>query len=554
MWWGIGIVIIVAFIWLWTYADKESKRADKAESKVFITNNLCSRFISNAEPYLRRFGKIDNNDLTSVLESIKYMDSYINEILGKVENDTIKSIATLYADFKLIEDRHIEEFLRIKPRPAVKAADLVKEMRVGKDELIVRERLLTYTLDMLCNKYNISRQEVSVYVDCLAPFVASDHRENLYEVENLYKRLHKAESQLAIFNSDISYKDRLQQGIQDLTVRYENKLKYYKEFPEWTIPETIKKIASLYADIETIDNKLVENYLRNKKQPALKAADEIKVIRKEKREALRQLKEMQYEYDWLLQQLPDYADSTQDVIEEIEAIASEGDEVELWLSKEEWQSLSTIEKNQLALDRYNQRRKKSNRRIGYDYELYCGHYIYKGELLGGRGIGKIVQYGIENGLEDRGRDIIAEGNGMVYVIQCKCWRKERPIRENTIMQLYGSAAEYCFSQYESEPNPLKRLHKTVIPVLITTTTLSEVAARFAKYLGIEVVEFKFDKPYPQIKCNIGRDGEKIYHLPFDQQYDTTIIERHRGECFVSTVQEAEDLGFRHAMRHTLTQG
>jgi hypothetical protein len=329
----------------------------------------------------------------------------------------------------------------------------------------------------------------------------------------------------------------LEASIAKLSERYTAKREYYEEFPKLSIPETIKKIASLYADIQIIDNRCVEEQLRHRvPRPAVKAADEIRAIRKEKREALRQLKEMQYEYDWLLQQLPDYADSTKDVIEEIEAVASESDEIQGWLSKEEWQNLSTIEKNQLALDRYNQRSKKSNRRIGYDYELYCGHYIYKGELLGGRGIGKIIQYGIENGLEDRGRDIIAEGNGMVYVIQCKCWSKERPIRENTIMQLYGSAAEYCFSQYGSESNPLKRLHKTVIPVLITTTTLSEVAEKFARYLGIEVVKFKFDKPYPQIKCNIGKDGEKIYHLPFDQQYDTTIIERHRGECFVSTVQ------------------
>lgn len=383
-------------------------------------------------------------------------------------------------------------------------------------------------------------------------------RQDLSQLESTVMQLQRLKDQSDILTRVIDDKHRavaeLEASIVKLSERYTAKREYYEEFPKLSIPETIKKIASLYADIETIDNKLVERHLREKKLPALKAADEIKAIRKEKREALRQLKEMQYEYDWLLQQLPDYADSTKDVIEEIEAVASESDEIQGWLSKEEWQQLPDIEKTQLALDRYNQRNRKSNRRIGYDYELYCGHYIYKGELLGGRGISKIIQYGIENGLEDRGRDIIAEGNGMVYVIQCKCWSKERPIRENTIMQLYGSAAEYCFSQYGSESNPLKRLHKTVIPVLITTTTLSEVAEKFARYLGIEVVKFKFDKPYPQIKCNIGKDGEKIYHLPFDQQYDTTIIERHRGECFVSTVQEAEDLGFRHAMRHTLTQG
>lgn len=421
-----------------------------------------------------------------------------------------------------------------------KSSQLAQELSAAKSEAYERQLSISnLNISKLRREEALLRQEIS-------------------QLESTVMQLQRLKDQSDILTRVIDDKHRavteLEASIAELSEHYTAKREYYEEFPKLSIPETIKKIASLYADIETIDNKLVERHLREKKLPAIKAADAMSKIRKEKREALRQLKEMQYEYDWLLQQLPDYADSTKDVIEEIEAVASESDEIQGWLSKEEWQRLPDIEKTQLALDRYNQRNRKSNRRIGYDYELYCGHYIYKGELLGGRGISKIIQYGIENGLEDRGRDIIAEGNGMVYVIQCKCWSKERPIRENTIMQLYGSAAEYCFSQYSSESNPLKRLHKTVIPVLITTTTLSEVAEKFARYLGIEVVRFKFDKPYPQIKCNIGKDGEKIYHLPFDQQYDTTIIERHRGECFVSTVQEAEDLGFRHAMRHTLTQG
>lgn len=467
-----------------------------------------------------------------------------------------------------------------------KVKNLEKELcgakRQGGDVKERVEAVLSPIFESICTKYNVSNSDIKGLIpndiyerllihqsmlrlrvqEARLGEIITNLEIGKSEIEDDIKRLNlKREKQVEQswnLTCEIANKQqtaaRIEEAIADLADRYTAKMEYYEEFPEWTIPETIKNVASMYADIESNDAKLVERYLREKNRPAIKAADEISKIRKEKREAIRKLKEMQYEYDWLLQQLPDYADSTQDVIEEIEAIAAEVDEVELWLSKEEWQNLSPIEKNQLALDRYNQRNKKSNRRIGYDYELYCGHYIYKGELLGGRGIDKIIQYGIENGLEDRGRDIIAEGNGMVYVIQCKCWRKVRPIRENTIMQLYGSAAEYCFSQYGSESNPLKRLHKTVVPVLITTTTLSEVAARFAKYLGIEVVQFAFDKPYPQIKCNIGRDGEKIYHLPFDQQYDTTIIERHRGECFVSTVQEAEDLGFRHAMRHTITQG
>ncbi|MFA6944293.1 MAG: hypothetical protein WC220_00200, partial [Pedobacter sp.] len=53
--------------------------------------------------------------------------------------------------------------------------------------------------------------------------------------------------------------------------------------------------------------------------------------------------------------------------------------------------------------------------------------------------------------------------------------------------------------------------------------------------------------YPVIKCNIASDGEKIYHLPFDQQYDKTLI-KNNGEFYAATVREAENKGFRRAFR------
>ena len=37
-------------------------------------------------------------------------------------------------------------------------------------------------------------------------------------------------------------------------------------------------------------------------------------------------------------------------------------------------------------------------------------------------------------------------------------------------------------------------------------------------------------------------------MPLDQQYDRTIIEKERNECFARTVKEAMDLGFRRAYR------
>ena len=55
--------------------------------------------------------------------------------------------------------------------------------------------------------------------------------------------------------------------------------------------------------------------------------------------------------------------------------------------------------------------------------------------------------------------------------------------------------------------------------------------------------------YPLVKCNIAmRDGAKIYHLPFDKQYDRTKIIPANGEKYVYTVAETEKAGFRRAWK------
>jgi hypothetical protein len=50
-----------------------------------------------------------------------------------------------------------------------------------------------------------------------------------------------------------------------------------------------------------------------------------------------------------------------------------------------------------------------------------------------------------------------------------------------------------------------------------------------------------------IKCNIN-NGNKIYHLPFDQQYWRTVIDKP-GEFYAITVKEATKAGFRRAFKH-----
>lgn len=324
-----------------------------------------------------------------------------------------------------------------------------------------------------------------------------------------------------------------------------------------TVPEVLGSVSTLIADIETINDSLVEQYLWNKKHPAYRAAEIVRELREEKKGLIAQLKMMQYEYELLQQQVPQltkYCSSIEDIVEDLTIEATNTNKVYDWLSSINYQGLSEQQKIQLALDRYNVSWKKSNRRIGYDYELYCGYHIKQGNI-GGLRMDKplyVIQYGIEQGFEDRGRDIIAQySDGKVYIIQCKRWKHDKLIRENVIMQLFGSAAEYCYEHYGSSYNPISRLYNTVIPVLITTTNLSDTARNFAIKLGIKVVIFDWDLkhyPFPQIKCNINH-GNRIYHMPFDDQYDRTIINEKSGEFYAFTVEEAESKYFRHAMKY-----
>ena len=106
-----------------------------------------------------------------------------------------------------------------------------------------------------------------------------------------------------------------------------------------------------------------------------------------------------------------------------------------------------------------------------------------------------------------------------------------------IMQLYGTTIAY------KEEN-----RKLFLPhgIFITNIDLSDTAKKFAKFLNISVIKQPLGE-YPLIKCNVNQ-GNKIYHLPFDQQYDRTQICKP-GEFFAYTVKEAVNAGFRRAYRH-----
>lgn len=202
------------------------------------------------------------------------------------------------------------------------------------------------------------------------------------------------------------------------------------------------------------------------------------------------------------------------------------------LSEDEYEVLTSREKSDRWIQRYFGDRSKSAWEAGIKYERYIGYLCEQK--------GYSVKYnGAVMCKEDMGRDLIVSKGKNVYVVQCKRFALDKEIHENHVFQLLGSVIHLRATQ----PN------KTVTGVFVTSAKLSDIARECADVIGLHVYEnVKFEQ-YPIIKCNIGRDGQKIYHLPYDQQYDRISIESHKGELYCATCAEAEENGFRHAWKH-----
>ena len=300
--------------------------------------------------------------------------------------------------------------------------------------------------------------------------------------------------------------------------------------------------AEMYADIQTYVFEKNRIYLTTKPHPAHSSAEVVKSMRAKAKEHISQHRATEYKLKILLDEFPYLSPYIEDesgaalaslVDTSLDSIRDEYDRVRDFMSQEEYSKLSITERNQLALDRYNSGA-KSNWVAGIEYEMFI-EYEFR-DLRGW----KTIAHGSIHGLNDLGRDIVAKKNDKVLIIQCKRYSTNKQIHENTVCQLYGTTIEYELSNEDA-------FATDIIPILYSTTDLSPMAKKFAERLGVKFYKVSMGK-YPQIKCNIGRGGEKIYHLPFDQQYYNVIIDK-QGEFYAWTVKEAEKAGFRRAKKY-----
>ena len=362
-----------------------------------------------------------------------------------------------------------------------------------------------------------------------------------------------------IFSGSTITEDKIDRRISDMRSRYNKEIEEaekarwqievkYKE-ALWCVqslksslgehPAGFRSLHESIAELDKLVDEGLSNYLRSKRRPALSAADTVRRETKMRRTAEVEAKTARSIIEYYEQLFPELADIRQSELEggeeEVHDVKyterERQDPVTRLLAKSEYDKLSPQQRNQLALDRYWKRR-HSPKELGRMYERYVG-YLYESK-------GYSVEYsGINKGLEDLGRDLVCRKGKTIEVVQCKYWSQYKNVFENRIFQHFGTTFEY----------KMQNKGLRVIPVFYTTTKLSDTARKFAEVMKMKLVEnHKFDKSYPCIKCNIGRDGSKIYHLPFDQQYNKVNIEPEKGEFFAKTVKEAEDAGFRRAYR------
>ena len=365
------------------------------------------------------------------------------------------------------------------------------------------------------------------------------------------------ENKISIIQKELELKnvnERYEQLQDDFEQKYEDFKKTSQQYLEKLINQSsigYPFLAEAISDYYENQDLIFSEYLRTKKRPAIKQAEKIKLIGKEKRIFKKEFLTSKYllnYYEKLFPWLIEYVGyEALDIIKNLdkEETVDEEDPVLKYVPKGEYEQLTTTQRNQKALDRYWQSR-KDKWIIGRDYERYIG-YIYEIDGF------KVKYQGILEGREDMGRDLICEDSGTIHVIQCKYWSKDKIIHENHINQLFGTTIKFILDNLpiknRSEVFDLLASEK-VVARMVTSTSLSETAKKFADSLGIQYWEgAEMDFNYPCIKCNVSRQSsEKIYHLPFDQQYDKVLIEPEKGEFYCSTVKEAEDSGFRRAWR------
>lgn len=545
------LIIILAFILCLIHGNKNKKNEieelhDKLKSvetkfkdETVKLNKSISDYNVMYQKYvhlMRTYMIARQKSEIEIIDEIEQSISHDYEELGSTSILATEYIASAMADFYTSQIKETEQKLKWMGQQyrSNKAADIRKNAAI----LIMRAKKCQYAMEAALVKIMAEHPDISYeYIerhygislaaaDLETPYNEEEISNYKQQISVLKAKCRELEEKIQSFES---FKDIRWPLLRDSV------LEYKKEFASNLT--AIPYMSRIIADIMTLDlDRLAwslswgNNYERKKKVTSLTA------LKKEKAEEIERIKGAEYQLAYLLELYPVLQDVIDADFKELNISyenLSDYDPVRKYIDRKSWEELSPPERNQLALDRYIESRQKSKWQIGRDYELYCGYcYEQKGYT--------VDYFGSYKGLEDLGRDLIVKQGSDIRIVQCKYWSRAKQIHENHIMQLYGSVIEYNLENGQEAS-----------AILITNTTLSVKAKEFAHRLRITYKENFSIGAFPRIKCNIGigEFGEptKIYHLPFDQQYDVTKVDG-KGEFMAMTVAEAERAGFRRAYK------
>lgn len=537
----IGIIIgIVLIFFLYDYLSR----------KIYAPRDALRNELYKQQKISTNYEKIIsdlNNEIDLLKTCIEKKDKLYNDFKS-LNNESVAKINSLYTDFLLLQYDISSKYLKTKKNPAFVEAKRINELKEETKKYILELNEMRYRFDLLKRAFPELLKYISD-INSIKEIEGNYGLKTFKEIEDLKEVIIKKDEIIKEKNSEIN---NLLKNIEEINNDFElkkllleNAIKSKDELYESLKngENALSKITSLYSDYLLLQYSISERHLGSKDRPAKKEALRINELKKETKLYIEQYRQMVYKYELLLQLFPELTSYVDDfeTIKELESfdtlksLQEDFDRVQFYVSKEEYSELSINERNQLALDRYV-KGQKTKWQIGRDYELYCGLNYEKD--------GWSVEYiGMERKLNDMGRDLIAIKDNIHHVIQCKYWSSDKTIHEKHITQLFGSAIEYSmdFSDYV-----------VVKPVFITNIKLSETAKKFANRLNVVIYDNYLMYEFPRIKCNVNVDenGEKslIYHLPFDQQYDRTKINK-KGEFYAFTVKEAVKAGFRRAYRY-----
>lgn len=344
----------------------------------------------------------------------------------------------------------------------------------------------------------------------------------------------------------------IEEEIKRVNKEVDEKIFFFQSIYDETF-NTISWLTDKYSEFYfLVDEK---NFVYPKYNSSGKCIDAQKEFAKENKKLRKRNLDLEFQLKQIENLMPDFQDVIESNINDdllddvnIETIQK----IDFLVPREQQKILSKQELLQNALNNYVSKR-KSKSVIGKDYERYIG-FLFETK-------GYTVEYhGIKYGFNDLGIDLICKKDDETLLIQCKNWRQSSNIHENAINQLFGTSIKYYIDKFDDHKNTFRNtlfedigipFNKQLQPIFITTTKLTDRALEYAKILKIQVLEIPFERNYPRIKCNIGKDEfgneTKIYHLPFDQLYDR-VQNIKNGGFYALTIKEAEDSGYRKAFR------